>query len=131
MTYEQRLKIAKRRNAFALWLTTAMAVVFGWIYAEKAGAIVGFLIWVGAIVMPRTLEIRPFGFIQRHFLMPEQLPWTVVTVIMATLCGYLKWGVDAPFYVALVGVPIVVLSLTLIALDMDPQPDADDDADHR
>lgn len=127
MSYQELLKIARRRNTFALWMTTVMAVTFGWLYAGKPGAFCGFALWLGAVVMPRVMDVRPFGFLQRNFMQAEQLPWTAVNVVLATLCGYMIWGIDAPFYVALFGVPVVVLTLTLTALDLDPQPDITDD----
>lgn len=123
MTYQELVKIAQRRNIFALWLTTAMAITFGWLYAETTGAITAFLLWFAAVVMPRVMDAHPLGFITRNFFQPHQLPWTMVNIVLIMLCGYMIWGIDAPFYMALVGVPIVVLTLT--ALDLDPQPDSD------
>ena len=125
MNHKELLLSARRRNAFALWLTTAIAPVFGWLYVDQAGAFWAFAAWITFVVIPRTTGMRPFGFIHRNFFLPEQLPWTMINLVLAILCGTMIWGIDAAFYAALIGVPIVVLTLIVIALDLDPQPDID------
>ncbi len=125
MTPDQLIRSAKRRNAFALALTSAIAPVFGWLYAGQAGAFWAFAAWMTFVVLPRTTGVRPFGFINRNFFLPEQLPWTMVNVVLAILCGSMMWGIDAAFYAALIGVPIVVLTLIVVALDLDPVVEAD------
>ena len=123
MTHKELLKSARRRNAFALWLTTAIAPVFGWLYFGQAGVFWAFAAWMTFVVIPRTTGMRPFGFIHRNFFLPEQLPWTMINIVLAVLCGTMIWGINAAFYAALIGVPIVVLTLIVIALDLDPQPE--------
>lgn len=125
MTHKELLQSARRRNAFALWLTTALAPTFGWLYAGQAGALWAFAAWSTFMVIPRTTGMRPFSFIHRNFFVPEQLPLTMINIVLAILCGALIWGVDAAFYAALIGVPIVVLTLIVIALDLDPQLETD------
>ncbi len=125
MTHQELLRSARRRNAFALWLTSAIAPIFGWLYAGQAGAFWAFAAWITFVVLPRTTGIRPFGFIYRNFFLPEQLPWTMVNVVLAILCGSMMWGIDVAFYAALIGVPIVVLTLIVTALDLDPVAEAD------
>lgn len=125
MTHQELLRSARRRNAFALWLTSAIAPIFGWLYAGQAGAVWAFAAWITFVVLPRTTGIRPFGFIYRNFFLPEQLPWTMVNVVLAILCGSMMWGIDVAFYAALIGVPIVVLTLIVTALDLDPATEAD------
>jgi hypothetical protein len=125
MTHEELIRIAKRRNAFALMLTSAIAPVFGWLYAGQAGAFWALAAWLSFVVLPRTTGMRPFGFIYRNFFLPEQLPWTMVNIVLAVLLGCMLWGIDAAFYAALIGVPIVVLTLIVIALDLDPASEAE------
>lgn len=125
MTHKELLKSARRRNAFALWLTTAIAPVFGWLYFGQAGAVWAFAAWMTFVVIPRTTGMRPFGFIHRNFFLPEQLPWTMINIVLAILCGTMIWGINAAFYAALIGVPIVVLTLIVIALDLDPAVEED------
>jgi hypothetical protein len=125
MTEKDLLRSARRRNAFALWLTSAIAPVFGWLYAGQTGAFWAFAAWVTFVVIPRTTGMRPFGFIHRNFFLPQQLPWTMVNIVLAILCGCMMWGIDAAFYAALIGVPIVVLTLIVIALDLDPVVEED------
>lgn len=125
MTDSELLRSARRRNAFALWLTSAIAPVFGWLYAGHMGAVCAFVAWVSFVVMPRTLGVGPLGFIYRNFFLPEQLPWTMVNIVLAIVLGSMNWGIDVAFYAALIGVPIVVLTLIVIALDLDPQPDGE------
>lgn len=125
MTHKELIRSAKRRNAFALLLTSAIAPVFGWLYAGQAGAFWAFAAWLTFVVLPRTTGIRPFGFIYRNFFLPQQLPWTMVNIVLAVLVGCMMWGIDAAFYAALIGVPIVVLTLIVIALDLDPASEAE------
>ena len=120
MTQKDLLASARRRNAFALWLTSAMAPTFGWLYAGPAGAFWAFAAWIAFFVLPRTTGMRPFGFLYRNFFVLEQLPWTMVNLVLAILCGSMMWGIDVAFYAALIGVPIVILTLTVTALDLDP-----------
>jgi hypothetical protein len=49
----------------------------------------------------------------------------MVNIVLAILCGCMMWGIDAAFYAALIGVPIVVLTLIVIALDLDPVVEED------
>ncbi len=125
MTHKELLKSARRRNAFALWLTTAIAPVFGWLYFGQAGVFWAFAAWMTFVVIPRTTGMRPFGIIHRNFFLPEQLPWTMINIVLAVLCGTMIWGINAAFYAALIGVPIVVLTLIVIALDLDPAVEED------
>ncbi len=125
MTHKELLQSARRRNAFALLLTTAIAPVFGWLYFGQAGAFWAFAAWMTFVVIPRTTGMRPFGFIHRNFFLPEQLPWTMINIVLAILCGTMIWGINAAFYAALIGVPIVVLTLIVIALDLDPAVEED------
>lgn len=125
MTHDEIIRSAKRRNAFALTLTSALAPVFGWLYAGQAGAFWAFAAWIAFVVLPRTTSIRPFGFIYRNFFLPEQLPWTMVNIVLAILVGCLQFGIDVAFYAALIGVPIVVLTLIVVALDLDPAAQAE------
>ena len=125
MTHQELLRSARRRNAFALWLTSAIAPIFGWLYAGQAGAFWAFAAWITFVVLPRTTGIRPFGFIHRNFFVPHQLPWTMVNIVLAVFCGCMIWGIDAAFYAALIAVPIVILTLILIALDLDPPVETD------
>lgn len=125
MTHNELIRSAKRRNAFALWLTSAIAPVFGWLYAGQAGAFWAFAAWIIFVVIPRTTGWRPFGFIHRSFFVPQQLPWTMVNIVLAVLCASMMWGIDAAFYAALIGVPIVVLTLIVTALDLDPVAEDD------
>jgi len=123
MTNHDLPKMARRRKAFALWLTTAIAPVFGALYAGSTGAFWAFAAWTTFVVIPRTTGMRPFGFIHRNFFVPDQLPWTMVNVVLAILVGCLWIGVDVAFYAALIGVPIVVL--TLIVAVLEPDVDAE------
>lgn len=122
MTDDEIIRSARRRNAFALMLTNAIAPVFGWLYAGEAGAFWALAAWLTFVVLPRTTGMRPFGFLYRNFFVPEQLPWTMVNVALAILVGTMRFGIDVAFYAALVGVPIVVLTLIVVALDLDPAP---------
>ncbi|ODT99043.1 MAG: hypothetical protein ABS83_03115 [Rhodospirillales bacterium SCN 65-16] len=76
------------------------------------------------VVIPRTTGMRPFGFIHRNFFVPEQLPWTMVNVVLAILVGCLWIGIDVAFYAALIGVPIVVLMLIVAVLEPDVEAQA-------
>lgn len=125
MTHEELIRSAKRRNAFALALTSALAPVFGWLYAVQAGAFWAFAAWIAFVVLPRTTGVRPFAFIHRNFFVPEQLPWTMVNIVLAILVGCMMYGIDVAFYAALIGVPIVVLTLIVVALDLDPEAQAE------
>ena len=120
MTYQELLRTARHRNAFALYLTSAIAPIFGFLYAGQAGAFWAFAAWITFVVIPRTTGMRPFGFVHRNFFLPHQLPWTMVDIILAVLCGTMIWGIGPAFCAALIGVPIVVLALILIALELDP-----------
>ena len=115
---------ARRRKAFALWLTTALAPVFGFLYAGPTGAFWAFAAWIVFVVIPRTTGMRPFGFIHRNFFVPEQLPWTMVNVVLAILVGCLWIGIDVAFYAALIGVPVVVLMLIVAVLEPDVEAQA-------
>lgn len=48
----------------------------------------------------------------------------MVNLVLAILCGCMFWGIDVAFYTALIGVPIVVLTLTIVALDLAPDADS-------
>jgi hypothetical protein len=120
MTHDETVQSAKRRNRFALLLTSAIAPVFGGLYAGQTGAFWALAAWIAFVVLPRTTGARPFGFLHRHFFVPEQLPWTMVNIALAILVGCLLFGIDVAFYAALIGVPIVVLTLIVLALDLDP-----------
>lgn len=117
-------RAARRRKAFALCLTTVLAPVFGALYAGPTGAFWAFAAWMTFVVIPRTTGMRPFGFIHRNFFVPEQLPWTMVNVVLAILVGCLWIGIDVAFYAALIGVPIVVLMLIVAVLEPDVEAQA-------
>lgn len=119
MTHSEIARAGKRRRAFALWLTSAIAPVFGWLYAGEAGAFWALAAWILLVVLPRTTGVRPFGFLYRSFFLPEQLPWTMINLTLAILVGSLLLGIDVAFYAALIGVPIVVLTLVIAALEPD------------
>ncbi|MDK1376799.1 MULTISPECIES: hypothetical protein [unclassified Sinorhizobium] len=123
MAHEEFIRSAKRRKAFALFLTTGLAAVFGWLYAGLAGAFWAFAAWIAFVVLPRTTGMRPLGFIYRNFFVPQQLPWTMVNVVLAILVGSMQFGIAVAFYAALIGVPIVVL--TLIVTVMEPDVEAE------
>ena len=125
MTHEEFIRSAKRRKAFALFLTTAIAPVFGWLYAGQAGAFLAFAAWIVFVVLPRTTGMRPLGFIYRNFFLPEQLPWTMVNLVLAILVGCTLFGIDVAFYAALIGVPIVVLILIVAVLEPDIEAEPD------
>jgi|GEM_PF-2735298 len=124
MTNDDLTRAAKRRTSFALLLTTALAPVFGALYAGQSGAFWAFAAWATFVVIPRTTGMRPFGFIHRNFFVPEQLPWTMVNVALAILVGCLWIGIDVAFYAALIGVPIVILTLIVAVLEPDVEAQA-------
>lgn len=124
MNRQELLKSARQRNSFALWLTSAMALTFGWLYAGPQGAFLGLSAWMLLVVIPRATGMHPLGFIYRGFFSAEQLPLTMVNLVLAILCGCMIWGIDVAFYAALIGVPIVVLTLTIVALDLAPDADS-------
>lgn len=119
MTHEEFIKSAKRRKAFALLLTTGLAPVFGCLYAGPAGAFWACTAWIVFVVLPRTTGTRLLGFAYRSFFAPDQLPWTMVNLVLAILIGCMQFGMDVAFYAALVGVPIVVLTLILAVMEPD------------
>lgn len=119
MTHEEIIKSAKRRKAFALLLTTVLAPVFGWLYAKEAGALWAFAAWIVFVVLPRTTGTRLLGFAYRSFFVPEQLPWTMMNLVLAIMIGCMQFGIDVAFYAALIGVPIVVLTLILAVMEPD------------
>jgi hypothetical protein len=121
MTHEATIRTARQRNAFALVLTSAIAPVFGWLYAGQTGAFWAFAAWIVFVVLPRTADVRLLGFLYRSFFTAEQLPWTMVNVTLAILLGSMQFGIDVAFYAALIGVPIMVLTLIVIALDLDSE----------
>ena len=121
MTHEDQQRSARRRRAFALLLTTALVPVFGWLYAGVAGASWALAAWLAFVVLPRTVGLWPLGFIYRRFFLPEQLPWTMVNLVLAILVGTLWIGIDVAFYAALIGVPIVVLTLVILVLEPDAE----------
>lgn len=121
MTPEGFKRSATRRVAFALTLTSALAPIFGWLYAGRSGAFWALAAWICFVVLPRTTGIRPLGFIYRNFFLPEQLPWTMVNVVLALLVGSMQFGIDVAFYAALIGVPIVVLTLIVAVLEPDAE----------
>ncbi len=125
MTDEQILRSAKMRNAFALMLTSALAPVFGWLYAGQTGAFWALAAWIAFVVLPRTTGMRPLGFIYRNLFLPHQLSWTMVNIVLAILVGCMQFGIDIAFYAALIGVPIVVLTLIVVVLDLDPEAEAE------
>ncbi|KUL93853.1 hypothetical protein DK26_21505 [Bosea sp. WAO] len=123
MTHEETLRTARQRIALAL--TSALAPVFGWLYAGEGGAIWAFAAWIVFVVLPRTAGVRLFGFLYASFFTAEQLPWTMINLTLAILIGCLQYGIDVAFYAALIGVPIVVLTLIVIALDLDTAAEAE------
>ena len=125
MTDEATMRTARQRNAFALALTSAIAPVFGWLYAGQAGAFWAFAAWIVLVVLPRTAGVRLLGFLYGSFFTAEQLPWTMLNVTLTILLGSMQFGIDVAFYAALIGVPVVVLTLIVIALDLDPQAEAE------
>lgn len=125
MTHETTMRTARQRNAFALTLTSAIAPVFGWLYAGEVGAFWAFAAWIVLVVLPRTAGVRLLGFLYGSFFTAEQLPWTMLNVTLAILLGSMQFGIDVAFYAALIGVPVVVLTLIVIALDLDPVEEAE------
>ncbi len=117
--------MTKRGNALGLLLTVAMAPVFGLLYAGGWGAALALLAWLVFYVLPRMTGIRLLGFLYSEFFTPEQLPLTMINVTMAIILGTLLFGMDVALYAALVGVPIVVLTLTVLALEPDEEASAE------
>jgi hypothetical protein len=113
--------MTKRSNALGLLLTVAMAPVFGWLYAGAWGAVLALLAWLIFYVLPRTTGVRLLGFLYSEFFTPEQLPLTMINITMAIILGTLLFGMGVALYAALVGVPIVVLTLTVVALEPDEE----------
>lgn len=114
---------ARSRRSLALLLTTAVAPIFGALYAGGTGAFWALAAWLAFVVLPRAADIRPFGFLY-GFVEPETLPGTMVNILMAVVVGSMVFGIDVAFYAALIGVPIVVLTLIVIALEPDPALEA-------
>lgn len=110
---------AERKVYLGLFLTTILASVFGWLYAEGWGAFWALSAWLVFVVIPRTAGVRLLGFLYRGFFTPEQVPLTLVNVVLAIFLGCLMYGIDVAFYAALIGVPIVVLTLMVVALEPD------------
>lgn len=113
--------MTKRRNALGLLLTVAMAPVFGWLYAGGWGAVLALLAWLVFYVLPRTTGIKLLGIFYSEFFTAEQLPLTMINITMAIVLGTLLFGMDVALYAALVGTPIVVLTLTVLALEPDEE----------
>lgn len=111
----------KRRLSFGVLLSTLFAPAFGWMYAGGWGAIIVCAAWMVCVTLPRTTGIRLLGFL-KGFYSPENLPLTMVNITLAILVGSLAFGIDVAFYAALVGVPIVVLTLTVVALEPGETP---------
>lgn len=53
---------------------------------------------------------------------PEELPWTMVNLTLAIILASCLFGIDAAFYAALVGVPIVILTLIVVAFEPSAEP---------
>jgi len=98
-----------------------MAPVFGWLYAGGWGAVLALLAWLVFYVLPRTTGVRLLGFLYSEFFTEKQLPLTMINITMAIILGTLLFGMDVALYAALVGVPIVVLTLTVVALEPDEE----------
>ncbi|PWK74057.1 hypothetical protein [Aminobacter sp. AP02] len=113
-----------KRVAFALFLTTIIAPIFGWLYAGGWGAVLAFVAWVVCVTLPRTTGVRLSKFLH-GFVSADQLPLTMVNITLAILVGSMAFGVDVAFYAAMIGVPIVVLTLMVIALDPGPYPESE------
>ncbi len=124
MNRQELLKSARKRKNFALWLTSAMALTFGWLHAGPQGVFLGLAAWMLLVVIPRGTGMHPLGLIYSGFFSAEQLPLTMVNLVLAILCDCMIWGIDVAFYAALIGVPIVVLTLTIVALDLAPDADS-------
>lgn len=125
MTNRKTTQIAMQRSHFALWLTTALAPVFGWLYAGGSGAFWALAAWLVFVVLPRLAGIRLLGFLYREFFSPEQIPLTMINITLAIIVGSLLFGIDVAFYAALIGVPIVVLTLIVVALEPDIETQAE------
>jgi hypothetical protein len=113
----------ERRVAFAIALTTILAPVFGWLYAGGWGAFCALAVWGVFVTLPRTAGVRLLEFLY-GFVTPENLPLTMVNVVLAIVVGSMTFGIDVAFYAALIGVPVVLLTLTVVALDpgeVDPE----------
>lgn len=117
--------MTKRNNALGLLLTIAMAPVFGWLYAGAWGAVLALLAWLVFYVLPRTTGIRLLGFFYSEFFTPEQLPLTMINITMAIILGSALFGMGVALYAALIGVPIVVLTLVVVALEPDEEPQSE------
>lgn len=113
--------MTKRRKTLALLLTVAMAPVFGWLYAGGWGAVLALMAWLIFYVLPRTAGISPLGFLYREFFTAEQLPLTMINITMAIILGSLLFGMGVALYAALIGVPVVVLTLIVVALEPDDE----------
>lgn len=124
MTSENNNDDRNRRVAFALVLTTVIAPIFGWLYAGGWGAFWAFLAWVVCVTLPRAAGIHLLKFLY-GFVSADQLPLTMINITLAILVGSMAFGIDVAFYAALIGVPIVVLTLMVIALDPGPDPEAE------
>lgn len=124
MTRENNNDDRNKRVAFALVLTTIIAPIFGWLYAGAWGAFWAFLAWMVCVTLPRATGIRLLKFLY-GFISADQLPLTLVNITLAILVGTMAFGIDVAFYAALIGVPIVVLTLMVIALDPGPDPEGE------
>ena len=116
MTAEHQPHQSRRRVAFAIALTTILAPVFGWLYAGGWGAFFALAVWVMSVMLPRTTDTRVLGFLY-GFVSSENLPLTMVNLVLAIVVGSMALGIDIAFYAALIGVPIVLLTLIVVALD--------------
>lgn len=124
MTTDNNNDDRNKRVAFALFVTTIIAPIFGWLYAGAWGAFWAFLAWMVCVTLPRATGIRLLKFLY-GFVSADQLPLTMVNITLAILVGSMAFGIDVAFYAALIGVPIVVLTLMVIALDPGPEPEGE------
>lgn len=72
--------------------------------------------WVVFVTLLRTTGTRPPGFLF-GFVSFENLPLIMVSLVLAVGVSSMTFGFDVALYAALIGVPIVLLTLTVVALD--------------
>ena len=72
--------------------------------------------WVVFVTLLRTTGTRPLGFLF-CFVSFENPPLTMVNLMLAAGVRSMTFGFDVAFYAALIGVPIVLLTLTVVERD--------------
>ena len=113
----------ERRRSLGLLLTTAIAPIFGALYAGWTGAIIALVLWLVFVSLPRAAGIHLGKFLY-GFVDPDTLPMTMINLVLAVMLGSIMFGIDVAFYAALIGVPIVVLTLIVMVLEPDTEAEA-------